>query len=83
MNDPVLETVDNLRADIEAELGDDATVTTKALVVAEFMEADGSRRLHIIRDGQIKNWEIRGLLHEVIADLDAFDIVDVLSDGED
>lgn len=78
MNDPVLETVDKLRADIEADLDEDATITTKALVVAEFVEADGSRNLHIIRDGQIKNWEIRGMLLEVIADLDAFDIVDVL-----
>lgn len=83
MNDPVLETVDQLRAEIESELGDEATVTTKALVVAEFIEADGSRNLHIIRDGHIKNWEIRGMLHEVIADLDAFDIVDVLADGDD
>lgn len=78
MNDPVLEMVDKLRADIETELDEDATITTKALVVAEFVEADGSRNLHIIRDGQIKNWELRGMLHEVIADLDAFDIVDVL-----
>ncbi|MDF1596963.1 MAG: hypothetical protein P1T08_12865 [Acidimicrobiia bacterium] len=78
MNDPVLEAVDKLCADIEADIGDAATVTTRALIVAEFLDADGSRRLYIIRDRQIRNWDIRGMLLEVIADLDAFDIVNIL-----
>jgi len=82
MNDPVLEAVDKLRAEIAAESGDAASVTTRALIVAEFMEADGARRLHIIRDERIQNWDIRGMLHEVIADLDAFDIVGVLAEED-
>ena len=75
MNDPVLGAVDSLRADIDPTY---TSFTTKALIVAEFMNDEGGRGLHIIRDEGLQNWEIRGMLAEVLADMDAYDIVDVL-----
>lgn len=81
MNDPVLGKVSELVSDIEDELGEAASVVTRAVVVCEFIDSDGDRCLRIIRDRFLKSWEMRGLLAEVLSDMEAFDVVVALEDG--
>lgn len=83
MNDPVLQMVGDLVADIESDLEESRSLVTNAVVVAAFIDPeDGARWLRIIRDGDTRQWEIRGMLAEVLSDLDAFDVVDALTEED-
>lgn len=81
-DDPVLEAADGLLTEAAADLEAGPVRAMKAVTLVEAMEEDGSRRLWIIRDQDIANWEIRGMMHEMLSDLSAFDLVDIL-DPED
>lgn len=80
MNDPVLQAVGDLLAGIQTELGEARSMVSRAVIVCETIESDGDRQLHIIHDGNLHTWEIRGMIAEVLADQDAYDVVSLLGE---
>lgn len=82
VNDPVLKVVGDLVSEIEDQLGEGPSYVSRAVIVCEQIDADGDRFLRIIRDRNLKNWEVRGMLTEVLSDMDACDVVDVLEGDE-
>lgn len=81
-NDPVLEFVGDMIADIETQMEESRTVVNRAVVVAECMDEDGDRWLRVVRSRDTKHWEARGMLSEVLVDLSNFDLVDMLRGDE-
>lgn len=79
MNDPVLEHVGDMIADIEGSFEEDRSIVNRAVVVAECMDLDGERWLRVVRSRDTKHWETRGMLNEVLTDLTNFDLVDMLN----
>lgn len=81
--DIVIQKVSELVEDAENELGFARGMVTKAVVVAHVVDQSGDRHLHIIRDTDIKDWEIKGMFAEVLSDLQAFALMDVLDEGDE
>lgn len=75
MNDPVLSAVGDLLGDIQADMGEEPVLVNRAVIVCETLDSDGERRLRMIYDGNLKTWEVRGLVGEVMSDLNAYDVV--------
>jgi hypothetical protein len=75
MNDPVLVVVGGLLAEIAGDLDEPAAMVNNAVIVADFIDADGEHWLRIIRNQDSRAWMIRGMLHEVLADMDAHEVV--------
>lgn len=80
MNDPVLASVGDLLADIQDDLEESPSIVNRAVIVCETIDSDGDRWLRIIRDHNVKTWEVRGMLEEVLADLNAYDVVGVMEE---
>lgn len=82
MNDPVLRAVGDLLADIREDLDEGPAMVIRAVIVCETIDADGDRWLRIVRDGNLKSWECRGMLEEVLSDMNAYDVVSVMEDDQ-
>lgn len=82
MNDPVLVAVGDLMAQIRAEVGEAPGIVNRAVIVCETIDEDGDRRLGIVWDGNLKSWECRGMLEEVLADMNAYDVVSVIDEDD-
>lgn len=81
--DPVLEAADSALTDAARHLGVGAVRASKAVIVCEVLEDDGSRRLWTLRSETVQNWEVRGMLHEFLSDMSAFDFADYLNGDEE
>lgn len=79
MNDPVLEHVGDMIADIEGSFEEDRSIVNRAVVVVECMDLDGERWLRVVRARDVRSWEARGMLEEVLTDMSNFDLVDMLN----
>lgn len=81
-NDPVLEAAGDLAAEIHEDLDLGPGRVMKAVMVADVMDEQGERRLVVMRDNEIRDWEVRGMLNEVVSDLSAFAVVDFLEEED-
>lgn len=79
MDDPTLFYVSQLMN----ELGEEKVLTTKAVVAAEYVDEDGQRWLRMAISADVKNWEIRGMLSEILSDIDAYDVREAVWDEEE
>lgn len=84
-NDPVLEATQTVHDDIANQFDLGAGRITKALLLYEYIDDDGDRHFQIVSDRDSTSWDMRGMLHEAIANFDAFEVREQLneeSEGE-
>lgn len=82
-NDPVLEATQTVHDDINAQFELGAGRVSQALILYEWIDSDGDRQFRIVSDRDSTSWGMRGLLHEAIANFDANEVRDQLSENED
>ena len=79
MTDKVLDHASNLMADLnEGKPG--SFITTKAVFAVEYLDEDGERWLRYVGSSDVRNWEIRGMMSEILSDMDAYEVRYVLEE---